>query len=70
MDYFQDQKIKIAFQILKDHGAAEVYLFGSQASGNVCRDSDYGFAVKGFPMESLAVFPPECSIIDFTHCIV
>lgn len=46
-----ENEIKRAAQILKSYGATEVYLFGSQASGEAADDSDVDFAVRGLPDE-------------------
>lgn len=45
------QLIKAAAVILKEHGAREVYLFGSAAMGNMHEDSDIDMAVEGLPPE-------------------
>ena len=46
-----ENEIKQAAQILKSYGAAEVYLFGSQETGEAGDFSDVDFAVRGLPDE-------------------
>lgn len=41
------EDIKKATQILKEHGAKEVYIFGSIANGKFNENSDIDIAVKG-----------------------
>jgi len=41
--------IEKAAAVLKDAGAREVYLFGSQAIGNIHEESDIDLAVSGLP---------------------
>jgi predicted nucleotidyltransferase len=41
-----------AVKILKDSGCAEVFLFGSQASGKATPFSDVDLGVKGLPAQS------------------
>lgn len=45
------EKIALAVKILKDAGSSEVYLFGSQATGNANENSDIDLGVKGLPSE-------------------
>jgi len=42
-------KISLASNILKNAGCAEVYLFGSQATGRANANSDIDLGVKGLP---------------------
>lgn len=43
------EKLERAVKILKDAGASEVYLFGSQALGTAHADSDVDLGVRGLP---------------------
>jgi predicted nucleotidyltransferase len=43
------KEIARAAEILRSHGAKEVYLFGSAASGEYRKSSDVDFAIKGLP---------------------
>lgn len=43
------QLIRAAAVVLKKHGAQEVYLFGSAATGTIREGSDIDMAVKGLP---------------------
>lgn len=45
------QRIERAAQVLKEHGAREVYLFGSAAKGKMREGSDVDLAVAGLPPE-------------------
>jgi predicted nucleotidyltransferase len=45
------QRIERAAQVLKEHGAREVYLFGSAAKGQMREGSDVDLAVVGLPPE-------------------
>ena len=47
----QRQLIKAAAVALKKHGAREVYLFGSAATGTTHEGSDIDIAVEGLPPE-------------------
>jgi len=46
-----EDEIRQAAQILKSYSATEVYLFGSQATGEGDENSDVDFAVRGLPDE-------------------
>lgn len=45
------QRIERAAQVLKEHGAREVYLFGSAAKDTMREGSDVDLAVAGLPPE-------------------
>ena len=47
---FQED-IKKAVEILKEHGAKEVYVFGSIANGKFNENSDIDIAIKGISEE-------------------
>ena len=44
-----DKLIRKAAEVLKAHGAREVYVFGSAAEGRLRDDSDVDLAVTGLP---------------------
>ena len=44
-------EIKKAVDILRQHGASEVYLFGSHARGEAGPESDLDLAIRGMPPE-------------------
>ena len=46
-----NERVRAAAQILKQHGAREVYLFGSAADGAAQNHSDIDMAVSGLPPE-------------------
>ena len=51
---FEDKdkkELEQAVDILIQQGAAEVYLFGSMARGEIDRYADWDFAVRGLPKE-------------------
>ena len=43
------QLLTTATKLLKDAGCTEIFLFGSQATGNATVDSDVDLGVKGLP---------------------
>jgi predicted nucleotidyltransferase len=43
--------VETAARILREAGAAEVYVFGSAAHGTMRPDSDIDFAIRGLPPE-------------------
>lgn len=44
-----EREIRVAAEVLKAEGAAEVYVFGSWAKGTERPDSDIDLAVSGLP---------------------
>jgi predicted nucleotidyltransferase len=46
------RELESAVRILKELGAKEVFVFGSQASGKARDDSDLDIAVSGLPPEN------------------
>jgi len=51
MDEAIKKDLETAVRILKEFGAKEVYLFGSQADGTATKGSDLDLAVSGIPPE-------------------
>jgi predicted nucleotidyltransferase len=49
MDKGLKKDLEKAVAILKEFGATEVYLFGSQATGKARKDSDLDLAERGIP---------------------
>ena len=47
--YMNAQLLTTAAKLLKDAGCTEVFLFGSQATGNATANSDVDLGVKGLP---------------------
>jgi len=50
MDADLERRIEKAAAILKSHGATEVYVFGSAATGKMGEGSDVDLAVTGLPV--------------------
>jgi len=44
-----DKRLRQAAQVLRSHGAREVYVFGSALTGRLREDSDIDLAVVGLP---------------------
>jgi predicted nucleotidyltransferase len=51
MPHESESEIGIATRILLQHGASEVYIFGSRAQGTAGAHSDLDLAVRGMPPE-------------------
>ena len=51
MDGDLEQRIKSAADVLRAHGAVEVYVFGSAATGKLREHSDVDLAIVGLPPE-------------------
>ncbi len=68
-------KLNIATKILKDAGCAEVYLFGSQATGRAHSGSDVDLGIRGLTTGSFfglhydleQALKMRIDLVDFDH---
>lgn len=66
-----EEEIGKAAEILKSYGATEVYLFGSQATGDAGDDSDVDFAVRGLPDEVyFTASARACSVLSVSMDLI